>query len=262
MYLSSDLERHTGRFYGKYSGKVTSVTDPDQLGMVKVSVPAIFEEGIEVWARPCFATGHFFVPPIDAMVWVEFEAGDVGYPLWVGTWYPKDTVPPAADKKDAVECVIHTPSGHVIELSDESGKEKVVIRHKIDSVVSIDEKGTILAANQNGSSVTLDADAKQLVLKSEQGQTVTLDDSGIVAVETGGAKLEINGGKVNITAQEVSLKAMTVNVGSSAGHPAVLGDMLKTAFETHMHPTAMGPTGPPLVPLLPTALSNTVKVQA
>ena len=86
-----------------------------------------------------------------AAVWVEFEAGDTGYPLWVGTWYPQGSVPPEADKPSAPGRVVHTPAGHVVELSDEDGKEKLVIRHKLDSFVSIDEKGSLLAANQNGS---------------------------------------------------------------------------------------------------------------
>ena len=66
-------------------------------------------------ARPCFTSGHFFVPPAGAGVWVEFEAGDPGYPLWVGTWYPPEDVPPEAAAGHAHR-VVHSPSGHALAL--------------------------------------------------------------------------------------------------------------------------------------------------
>ena len=176
--LPTDLNRHAGKYYGKYSGQAVDVADPDQLGRVKVSVPSVYSPDLQVWARPCFPPGHFFVPPVGAAVWVEFEAGDPSYPLWVGTWYPQGTVPPEADKPSAVGHVVHTPAGHVVELTDEDGKEKLVIRHKLDSFVSIDEKGSILAANQKGSYLYLNADKAEVSVTSEQGHMVTLGGDG------------------------------------------------------------------------------------
>ena len=62
MFLSPDLQRHTGRYYSKYSGIVTDNEDPDTLGKVKVQVPSVLVD-LEVWARPCLPYGHFFIPP-------------------------------------------------------------------------------------------------------------------------------------------------------------------------------------------------------
>jgi uncharacterized protein involved in type VI secretion and phage assembly len=271
MTLASDLQRHVGRFYGKYSGEVVDVADPEQRGRVKVTVPSVLSPELQVWARPCFASGHFFVPPVGAKVWVEFEAGDVGYPLWVGTWYPQGTVPPEADKPEAVERVVHTPSGHVIELSDEPDEEKLVIRHKLDSFVSIDKNGSILAANQKGSYLFLNAEKAEVSLTSEQGHMVTLGEKGVLCVEQGGARVEIGDGKVKISgtdavqivAQELSLAAGSVSLGASAQDPAVLGNGLMAMFNAHTHPTALGPSGPPVPPLLPgpPVFSLSVKVQ-
>ncbi len=271
MILPSDLSRHAGRYYGKYSGVVVDVADPDKLGRIKVTVPSLFSVDQQVWARPCFASGHFFVPPVDAKVWVEFEAGDPGYPLWVGTWYPQGKVPPEADAAYPDVRVVHTPSGHVIELGDEKDKEKVVVRHKLDSFISIDEKGSVLAANQKGSQVFLNADKAEVSVTSEQGHEVTLNDDGIVAVEKGGSKVEITSGKVTITgtdsvkvvASSVSLAADSISVGSSAQEPAVLGNGLMNMFNAHTHASAVGPTGPPIPPLTPgpPAFSLSVKVK-
>jgi uncharacterized protein involved in type VI secretion and phage assembly len=271
MTLPSDLQRHVGKFYGKYSGAVVDVADPDKLGRIKVSVPSVYTPDMQVWARPCFPSGHFFVPPVGAKVWIEFEAGDSAYPLWVGTWYPQGTVPPEADKPSATSRVVHTPSGHVIELSDEDGKEKLVIRHKLDSFISIDEDGSILAANQNGSYLFLNADKAEVSVTSEQGHMVTLGAKGVVAVEKGGSRVEIADGKVKITgndavqvvAKELSLAGGSISLGGSASDPAVLGNGLMALFNAHVHATAVGPSGPPIPPLTPgpPAFSLSVKVQ-
>jgi type VI secretion system (T6SS) baseplate-like injector VgrG len=270
LTLPSDLHRHAGRYYGKYSGEVTDPSDPEKLGRIKVSVPSVFPPDVEVWARPCFASGHFFLPPAQTKVWVEFEAGNTSYPLWVGTWYPQGQLPPDADRPYPAARVVHTPSGHVIELSDEDGKEKVVIRHKLDSFVSIDEKGSVLAANQKGSYLFLNAEDAEVSVTSEQGHMVTLGGDGVVALHNGGSRVEIADGKVKIAgtssvqvvADELSLAARSVSLGGQALMKAVLGDLMVQAFNAHVHPTAMGPTGPPVPPMIPNAvLSNSVKVQ-
>ena len=266
---TSDLQRHVGRFYGKYSGEVVDVNDPDQLGRIKVSVPSVFSPDTQVWARPCFPSGHFFVPPRGAKVWIEFEAGHTAYPLWVGTWYPLGTVPPEADRPEATGRVVHTPSGHLIELSDEDGEEKLIIRHKLDSFVSIDKNGSVLAATQKGSYLYLNADTAEVSVTSEQGHMVTLGEKGITAVEKGGSRIEIQDGKVKLTgttsvqvvANEISLAGGSLAIGGTAASPAVLGDLLLAEFLVHTHPTAVGPTGPPVKPLPPTVLSTSVKVQ-
>ena len=269
--LRTDLNRHAGKFYGKHSGTVVDVADTDQLGRVKVSVPSVYGPDVEVWARPCFPPGHFFVPPVGSAVWIEFEAGDPSYPLWVGVWYPQGTVPPDADKPSAVDRVVHTPSGHVIDLSDDDGKEKLVIRHKLDSFVSIDEKGSVLAANQKGSYLYLNADTAEVSVTSEQGHMVTLNADGVTAVHSSGSRIEIVDGKVKLTgtssvqivAQDVSIAGGSLALGGSAQDPAVLGNGLMAMYNSHTHATAVGPTGPPIPPLTPgpPVFSLSVKVQ-
>src|SRR5438128_10738827 len=96
MWMDPDLQRHSGRYYGKYSGEVTKNEDDDKLGRIIVKVPSIFGKDTEVQARPCLPYGHFFIPAVGTMVWIEFEAGDIRFPIWVGTWYPTGKVPQQA----------------------------------------------------------------------------------------------------------------------------------------------------------------------
>src|SRR5262249_61626181 len=106
---------------------------------------------------------------------------------------------PSAHKPSGSAGVVQTPWGHVIELRDDDGKEKLVIRHKLDSFLSIDEKGSILAANQKGSYLYLNADTAEVSVTSEQGHMVTLNADGVTAVHSSGSRIEIVDGKVKLT---------------------------------------------------------------
>lgn len=88
-----DWRRH--RYYGKYCGTVVDNADPTRCARLKVRVPSVLGEEVEVWAKPCarFARGSGgfladargsvgLLPEPDSSVWVEFEAGDPGHPIW------------------------------------------------------------------------------------------------------------------------------------------------------------------------------------
>lgn len=86
------------RFYGKYRGLVTDNQDPKNLGRIKAKVPEVLGEVETGWALPCTPyagkeVGLFAVPPPEAGVWIEFEAGDVSRPLWSGCWWGERQLP-------------------------------------------------------------------------------------------------------------------------------------------------------------------------
>jgi uncharacterized protein involved in type VI secretion and phage assembly len=86
------------RYYGKYRGTVTDNVDPEQLGRVRVSVPAVYVGGRLSWALPAVpyagpGVGLFLVPPVGANVWVEFEGGDPESAIWSGCFWGVGQVP-------------------------------------------------------------------------------------------------------------------------------------------------------------------------
>lgn len=97
-----DIESMGRRFYGKYRGRVVDNLDPSGIGRLRVSVPAVMGKQ-SIWAMPCVPyagkdAGFFAMPDRDVPVWVEFEAGDPSYPIWVGCfWRPGDL-----NKTDAI----------------------------------------------------------------------------------------------------------------------------------------------------------------
>jgi hypothetical protein len=276
-----DLQRHVGRYYGKYAGIVTANTDDEMRGRIKVKVVSVFGADVEVEARPCFPFGHFFVPDVGAHVWVEFEAGSPRHPLYTGYWYPDGSVPAEAAIDPPANRVIRMPSGHTIELQDKDGEQKVVIRHKDNAFVTLDKDGSVLVSNKHGSHLYLNAKDGEATLTEEHGNFVRMSGDGVTIVNASGTVLELKGGAlkviaaaaVTITAKDVNVESSTVNLGQRAGlsgERVLLGEAFMNAFLTHTHPTALGPSGPPipvpplLLPPIPNVphllLSSGVKV--
>ena len=80
------------KFYGKYRGTVASNIDETGRGRIQVKVPLVLGEGTQSWAMPCVpyagpGVGFFAIPPREANVWVEFEGGDPGKPIWSGCFW-------------------------------------------------------------------------------------------------------------------------------------------------------------------------------
>ena len=90
------VEVMEGRFFGKYRGMVKNNVDPTGRGRLEVLVPAVMGEA-PVWALPCVPyagkdVGFFALPDEGTGVWVEFEAGDPSYPIWVGCFWADDEI--------------------------------------------------------------------------------------------------------------------------------------------------------------------------
>jgi len=252
--LDQDLRRHAGKFYGKYSGVVVDNADDTKRGRVKVKVPTIFGTNAPVWARPCLPYGHFYVPEPETPVWVEFEAGDPRFPIWVGVWWADGKTPEEARHDPPTHRVIQTPSGHTIELSDEAGEEKVVIRHGADSFVALQPDGSVVVSNKNGSNLFLNAEKEEATLMSQQGHLLTMTKDALVIVNDAGSVFELKGDTATVLAKTIALSGTTVALGAQAAEPTIMGNafsMLWTMLASHTHPTAMGPSGTPLPPILP-----------
>jgi len=219
-----------------------------------VKVPSVFGTDVEVRARPCFTYGHFFVPPVGAHVWIEFEAGDSRYPLWVGTWYAQGETPPEAAISPPDNRVVQTASGHTIEIMDKAGEEKITIKHKGKAFVNIDKKGSILIANQTGSYLQLDADGQSATLVEQHGNIITMDSHGVVITQKSGATaIQMTDDTVRVTGNNIILQAPVVSVtGAPTAMPTILAApsfvSMFNLFALHTHASAVGPTGPPLPP--------------
>ncbi len=85
------------KHYGKFRGVVVANMDPQQLGRLLARVPAMGSGELN-WATPCIpfpAAGipTLAVPAIGTSVWIEFEGGDLEYPIWSGCFWNADERP-------------------------------------------------------------------------------------------------------------------------------------------------------------------------
>jgi uncharacterized protein involved in type VI secretion and phage assembly len=181
------IDRVEHRFYGKYRGLVSDNQDPENLGRIKATVPAVLGAEVTGWALPCVPYGGdseqglFAIPEVGAGVWIEFEAGDLSYPIWVGTWWSAGEVPESATPEKKV---LKTKSGNKIVLDDTSGSEVIEISDASGSnVVKLDANAIEITRDSN--TVKIDGSAIEL---SRGGKSVKITDS---SVTVNGSSLEV-----------------------------------------------------------------------
>jgi uncharacterized protein involved in type VI secretion and phage assembly len=123
-----DLERlyemAASRMFGKYRGIVTSNDDDDHRGRLEVQVNAVFGTQ-KVWALPCapFAnpngSGFFAMPDVGANVWVEFEAGNLNFPIWSGCFWPEKSI---SSSDGVADVKFWKTKNFTIRIDDNSGE--------------------------------------------------------------------------------------------------------------------------------------------
>ena len=146
------LERVRYRFYGKYRGTCTSV-DSSTL-RIKAKVPAVLGDQETGWCMPCVPyagknVGIAFLPETGSGVWIEFEGGDVSYPIWVGCYWRSGELPSDATPK--VKAIV-TVSPHKILLDDDAGS--ITITDSNQNSVTLDSSGITLTRGSNSIAVT------------------------------------------------------------------------------------------------------------
>jgi hypothetical protein len=157
------------RHYGKYRGIVTYNQDPSSLGRIRARVPEVLGEVETGYALPCApyagdGSGAFFIPPVGAGVWIEFEAGDVSRPIWSGCWWGEDQLPRNERRSDTTHDIkiLRSESGLMVYLDDSSR--------------------TITLSDENGSNI-LTIKAQEKLIKIEAGFKVVVEAPQIELVE-------------------------------------------------------------------------------
>ena len=267
--LITDLARRAqDKYYGKYRGFVASNKDPDQLGRLRLRIPSVLGTEVTSWALPCLpfggtaGLGWFVIPEPDAQVWVEFEEGELRRPIWTGTfWQKKGDAPQDAHKTPPTTRLLQTPSGHILQLDDEDGKERIRLHHASGAELLIDENGTITITDQAGNAITLDADQEQISIADTNDNAITMSSTGVKIEDANDNAIELAAAGVTISsAGQIVLDAKVVQLGGSGGEPVIKGTSFLALFATHVHTAAApgSPTTPPTPQGEATTLSNAV----
>jgi hypothetical protein len=126
-----------------------------------------------------------------------------------------------------------------------------------------DNSGVPTDPSQGNTVVTIETDGsfevshKTITFALAKDGTVTLTTTGEVNITATGNVNMTTQGNVDIKASgTATIDSPTINLGANASHPIILGDIFKQLYDNHSHPTPIGPTGPPVMPLSPDALSK------
>jgi hypothetical protein len=167
------------KFYGKYRGTVINYVDPDMTGRLLVEVPDVLSLAPASWAVPCVplagptgpSMGVYLVPPIGAGVWVEFEQGNLNYPIWTGCYYHSTSeVPPLAmaGTPGLSNFVIQTAGQNTLMISDTPGPTGgFLLKTMTGAMIAINDVG-ITITNGKGATIML------------TGPTVTVNQGALV----------------------------------------------------------------------------------
>ena len=237
--LARLVEKIEGRFYGKYRAVVVDTSDPENRGRLRLRIPSVLgQDVVSGWALPCLPyggmadQGFFFVPEVDATVWVEFEAGNLDYPIWVGTFWGKpggaSEVPkPADEQSPPTRKIIRTVKGSSIEIEDKDDEEVFIIKFSDgdhEDTVTMNKDG-ILVEDANENKITLDSHG--IKVEDTNANKITLDDGGAAFEDKNGNKIDMtsngivvqdsNQNKIEMTPAAINIfPNVACNLGSAA----------------------------------------------
>ena len=197
------------RFWGKYRGTVVDIEDPLMLGRLLVTVPQALGEVLTSWAMPCVPyagpqVGLCMTPPVGAAVWIEFEGGDLDYPVWTGCYWREGERP--AEATPATRQLIRTGSATLM-LDDTPG-----------------EGGFKLTVTDPAVAAPLRIRGSSEGLAIECGETrATFAEGGGVAIMAGIGQLSVteDGVSVKHGATSIALVAPEVSIVSGDGQASV-----------------------------------------
>jgi uncharacterized protein involved in type VI secretion and phage assembly len=253
--LQQQLAQSLGerRAFGKYRGFVSDNADPDKLARVKLRVPALLGDAQTGWALPCLPCGGlsqqglFSVAGVGAQVWVEFEGGNLDFPIWSGTFWQQPGDAPAEAQDPPTTLALRSGKGHLVLLEDQDDAEQLKLLHCAGAMLDLDTDGNVVLADSNGARLTLDSGNNKAVLEDANGNTLTLSSQGATLADANGNTLEMTASGVKLSASaSITIDGAQLLLGGSGGEPLIKGTSFLALFATHVHPTAMGPSGPPI----------------
>ena len=184
-------------YFGKYKGFVRDNADPERRGRVRCYCPQVMgltdaPNHWTGWAEPCLPwLGGIntldFGPPlmksqngnVEVGVWLEFEAGDVDFPIWVGTWLPAPTILDPNAQQDLTQAG-GTTGGAIVDNPPPGS--------------SVSDINPLSPDPNSNETRMLTKKGREILLGSVQGGSIALGPYGVAIT---GINVTINGRVIN-----------------------------------------------------------------
>lgn len=180
--------------------------------------------------------GFYTIPPIGALVWIEFEGGDPTYPIWSGCFWNTGQVPTEVATNSDDPSQVKVFKTRVVSLwvddTDQKGQVQMIYKDpKLSDPVTVTVimNATGLAVSVQGSKGTskfnmtpedINTDSATLETTTSKDTTITAQGK-LTATITGDIVAASSGGKITGTASgDISLTSSGGNfsVTASAGN--------------------------------------------
>jgi uncharacterized protein involved in type VI secretion and phage assembly len=190
-------------------GMVTDNADPEKLGRVKVKFPWLADDAESWWARVAVigagmrsgGNGHgvVWIPEVDEEVIVAFEHGDVSHPIVIGSVWNGKAKPPMVgslfDDGKVKKVGIISRDGHGIIFHDNADSPGMIIGTEGGATIALDDKGkTISISFDGGKEISIESSGD---LKLKAAKSVTIE-AGTTLDMKSSANMTIKGAKVAI----------------------------------------------------------------
>ena len=264
-----------GRCKIRVLGKMDQRQDPEDPQSAYVMPTASLP-----WARPSVASsggsnsgsGTFSVPKIGAVLRMSFDNGNYYAPVYHESLYPSDEL------KAEIEATY--PNSHVLIYDTafgltgelESGSSEVTNEREGEhiKVFFTEEKGLMMdyttaegpttvnikpdnsveIINANGDSIVMLNDGNitfthSAVFTINSGSdTIINTDTNFIVNATADTEINCVNAKINASA-ETHVNSPRIKLGTAAAEAVIKGDTFAKIFDNHIHPTGVGPSGPP-----------------
>ncbi|MFD1213394.1 phage baseplate assembly protein V [Arthrobacter sp. GCM10027362] len=253
------VEKIDRRHYGKYRGIVVDNKDPKRLGRLTVQVPSVLGPDVVTgWAKACVPYGGadqqgiLFIPAPGAGVWVEFEEGDLEFPIWSGAFISESAGASEAPGPDGTPgtgvdpagCkIIKTGRGHTLYFEDTPGTESIQLHDGVHGHrITLNAEGVSVTDGIHGHRITLTADGVAITGGTANGNSLAMDTTGITVQDRNGNTLRLGPAGIEVGGD---VEKMVLGTTFKANVAAFI-----TALATHTHIGNLGaPTSPPVAPM-------------
>jgi Rhs element Vgr protein len=179
---------------GLQVGVVTNFKeDPEKDFRIEVKLPSVTSGDGTVWAQLCSPDagkdrGFFFRPEVGDEVVIGFLNNDPRYPVILGSLY----------------CSKNSPPKDYSDLTEKNIKKGFVTKSGTTITFVDDNQASVFIETPNKNKILLDDGAKSVKLADQHGNSVTMDESGIVIKSSKDLKLD-SSGKVEISGSKVDV---------------------------------------------------------
>jgi len=202
-------------------------------------------------------SGKFEIPKLGSIVRMTFDNGNLYQPIYHENIYPSD------ETKAEIEASYQ--NSHVLIYDTafgltggENGTEVTNDREgEHVKVFFTEEKGVMIdyTTTEGPTSINIKPDNSVEILNANGDSIVMLNDGNITMTHSADVNINCVNANINATG-ETHINSPRIKLGEAAAEAVIKGDTFKAIWDSHIHPTGVGPSGPPVQPMDPSLSSK------